>query len=87
MAILMLSFKKKQKNNLAASRNNLSFLPTRSDTNRAVNSLKLKISDRDCAIYVAKTKALISRAVTVQQICVIVFAYAKIRFSYDTTQL
>ena len=72
--------------NLAASRNNLSFLPTRSDTNRTVNTLKPEISDRDCTIYVAKTKALISSAVTVQQICVIVFfAYAKIR--YDTAQL
>ena len=38
---------------------------------------------RDCTIYVAKTKALISFAVTTKLICVFVFAYAKIRFSHD----
>ena len=38
---------------------------------------------RDCTIYVAKTKALISFAVTAKLICVFVFAYAKIRFSHD----
>ena len=32
---------------------------------------------------VAKTKALISCAVTSKLICVFVFAYAKIRFSHD----
>ena len=37
----------------------------------------------DCTIYVAKTKALISFAVTAKLICVFVFAYAKSRFSYD----
>ena len=37
----------------------------------------------DCSIYVAKTKALISCAVTVQLISVFVFAYAKKRFSHD----
>ena len=37
---------------------------------------------RDCTIRVAKTKALISCAVTAQLICVFVFAYAKIRFSH-----
>ena len=37
---------------------------------------------RDCAIQVAKTKALISFAVTAKLICVFVFAYAKIRFSH-----
>ena len=36
---------------------------------------------RDCTIQVAKTKALISFAVTAKLICVFVFAYAKIRFS------
>ena len=40
----------------------------------------------DCTIYVAKTKALISIAVTAKQICVFVFAYAKSRFSYDAAQ-
>ena len=35
---------------------------------------------RDCTIRVAKTKSLISCAVTAQLICVFVFAYAKCRF-------
>ena len=35
---------------------------------------------RYCTIQVAKTKALISFAVTAKLICVFVFAYAKIRF-------
>ena len=34
-------------------------------------------------MYVAKTKALISFAVTAKLICVFVFAYAKSRFSHD----
>ena len=38
---------------------------------------------RDCTIRVAKTKALISFAVTAKLICVFVFAYAKSRFSHD----
>ena len=38
---------------------------------------------RDCAIRVAKTKALISCTVTAQLICVFVFAYVKSRFSHD----
>ena len=37
---------------------------------------------RGCTIRVAKTKALISFAVTAKLICVFVFAYAKIRFSH-----
>ena len=37
----------------------------------------------DCTFYVAKTKALISFAVTAKLICVFVFAYAKSRFSHD----
>ena len=37
--------------------------------------------------YVAKTKALISFAVTAKLICVFVFAYAKSRFSHDAAQL
>ena len=39
------------------------------------------------AIYGAKTKALISCAVTVQLICVFVFAYAKSRFSHDVAHI
>ena len=40
----------------------------------------------DCTIRVAKTKALISFAVTAKLICVFVFAYAKIRFSHNEAQ-
>ena len=36
----------------------------------------------DCTICVAKTKTMISFAVTEKLICVFVFAYAKIRFSH-----
>ena len=41
----------------------------------------------DCTIQVAKTKALISFAVTAKLICVFVFAYAKIRFSHDAAYI
>ena len=34
-------------------------------------------------MYVAKTKALISFAITAKLICVFVFAYAKIQFSHN----
>ena len=37
--------------------------------------------------YVAKTKALISFAVTAKLTCVFVFAYAKSRFSHDEAHL
>ena len=50
-------------------------IPPRSDTNRAVQPQK-----RDCTIYVAKIKALISCTVTAQLICVFVFAFAKAGF-------
>ena len=42
---------------------------------------------RDCTIYMAKTKALISCAVTVQLICSFVFTYAKIWFSHGAAQI
>ena len=42
---------------------------------------------RNCAICVAKTKALISCAVTAQLICVFVFAYAKSWFSHAIMHL
>ena len=42
---------------------------------------------RDCTIHVAKTKALISFAVTAKLICAFVFAYAKSRFSPNEAQL
>ena len=38
-------------------------------------------------MYVAKTKALISFAVTAKLICVFVFAYAKSRFSNDAARI
>ena len=41
----------------------------------------------DCTIRVAKTKALISFAVTAKLICVFVFAYAKNLFSYDAAHI
>ena len=41
----------------------------------------------DCTIRVAKTKALISFAVTAKLICDFVFAYAKSRFSHDEAQI
>ena len=42
---------------------------------------------RNCTSYGAKTKALISFAVTAKLICVFVFAYAKSRFSQDVAQI
>ena len=42
---------------------------------------------RDYTIRVAKTKALISFAVTAKLICVFVFAYAKSRFSHNEAYL
>ena len=41
----------------------------------------------NCTIRVAKTKAVISLAVTAKLICVFVFAYAKRWFSHDTVQM
>ena len=41
----------------------------------------------DCTIRIAKTKALISFAVTAKLIGVFVFAYAKSRFSHDAAHL
>ena len=56
------------------------WFPTWSDTNRAVELQKMARGfekKKDCTIYVAKTKALISFAVTAKLVCVFVFAYAK----------
>ena len=39
---------------------------------------------KDCTIYIAKTKVLISCRITEQLICAFVFSYAKSRFSHDT---
>ena len=41
----------------------------------------------DCTICIAKTKAMISCAVTVELICVFVFAYAKSRFSHNEAHI
>ena len=49
--------------------------------------LTFRIQEVDCTNYVAKTKALISFAVTVQLICVFVFAYAKNRLSHDAANI
>ena len=42
---------------------------------------------RNCTICVAKTKALISFAVTAKLICVFVFAYADCWFSHEAARL
>ena len=50
--------------------------------------LKFRIrKKRDCTIRVAKTKALISFAVTAKLICGFVFTYAKSRFSHDEAHI
>ena len=41
----------------------------------------------DCTIHVAKTKALISFALTTKLICVFIFAYAKSRFSHEEAHM
>ena len=52
---------------------------------------RLEISDFESRgivlYYVAKTKALISFAVTAKLICVFVFAYAKCWFSHDAAHM
>ena len=64
----------------------------RSDTNRAVQAQKMDRGwnfgfrkKRNCTIRVAKTKALISFAVTVKPICAFVFAYADCWFSHEAS--
>ena len=62
------------------------WFPNRSDTNRPVQSQKMDREagnfgfrkSRNCTIHVAKTKALISFAVTAKLICAFGFAYANI---------
>ena len=70
------------------------WFPDRSDTNQAVQSQKRARSlnfgfkkKRKCTIRVAKTKALISFAVTAKLICVFVFAYAYCWFSHEAAHL
>ena len=58
-----------------------------SDTNGAVQPQKMvrdlgsTCLERDCTIYVAKTKALINCAVNPHLICAFIFGYAKSKFS------
>ena len=66
------------------------FRPGLTQTDRPVQLQKMVRSlnfgirkKRKCIICVAKTKALISFAVTAKLICAFVFASAKIRFSHD----
>ena len=40
----------------------------------------------DCTIYVTKTKALVSCALTVRLICAFIFEYAKSRLSHGAAQ-
>ena len=66
------------------------WFPTRSDTNQAVQLEAINFGfrkKRNCTIHVAKTKALISFAVTAKLICVLVFAYAKCWFSPDVAHI
>ena len=51
---------------------------------RCLEAWNLKFrKKRYCTIREAKTKALISFAITAKLICVLVFAHAKSRFSHD----
>ena len=65
------------------------WFPNRSDINRAVQAQKMardwKL--RNCTIRVAKTKALISFAVTAKLICAFVFTYADCLFSHEEAHL
>ena len=73
--------------------------PTRSDTNQAVQpqkmarGLEFRIEKEEELYYLlshfayAKTKTLISFAVTAKLICVFVFAYAKCWFSHDAAHI
>ena len=70
------------------------WFPSRSDINRAMQSQKrtrsLNVGDYKkivCTIRAAKTKALISFAVTAKLVCVFVFAYAKCRFSHEAAHI
>ena len=63
---------------------------TWSHTNRSVQPWKMARSFREyreCSIRVAKTKALISFAVTAKLICVFVFAYAESQISHNEAHI
>ena len=85
------SFMKNEKNEKVCLNWSSGFL-TRSNTNRTVQPQKMARGlkfrkKRDCTICVAKTKALISCAVTAQLICDFVFAYAKSHFSHEVAHI
>ena len=71
------------------------WFPTWSDTNQVVQlqkmarGFKFRIYKEEGLfhLYVAKTKALISFAVTAKLICVFVFAYATCWFSHDAAHI
>ena len=70
------------------------WFPNRSDTNQPVQAQKrarsLKFGfkkNKGCSICVAKTKALISFAVTAKLICIFVFAYAYCWISHEAAHL
>ena len=59
-----------------------------SDTNRPVQSQNFGFKKKmNCTIRVAKTKALISFAVTAKLICAFVFAYADCWFSHAAAHI
>ena len=66
---------------------------TRSDTNRAVQPQKMARGlefqkQRDCTVYVAKTKALFSCTLAEQLICTFCFHICeKNRFSHDVAPM
>ena len=72
--------------------NNLGFRPGPTQTGLYSNRRWLKPGNfgfrkkRNCIIRVAKTKSLISFAVTAKLICAFVFAYADCLFSHAVTQ-
>ena len=67
------------------------WFPNRSDINQAAQSQKQANfrfkKKRKCTIRVAKTKALISFAVTAKLICAFVFAKADCWFSHEAAQI
>ena len=62
------------------------FDTARSDTNRTVQAQNMAFGFRKKR-DVARTKALIRCAVTMQLICTFVFIYVKSRFSYDAAHM
>ena len=68
--------------------NRSSGFPTGSDTNQAVLSQKMARGLKFCIIYeVEGLYCLCSENKGADQLCVFVFAYAKIRFSHDAARI